>query len=48
MAKNEKTSSKVASVAARLLRNPKSATQKDIRVVAATALTQAADKKKNK
>jgi hypothetical protein len=44
MAKNEKTSSKVASIASRLLSAPK--TPKAVRSVAASALTQAPDKKK--
>jgi hypothetical protein len=44
MAKNEKTSSKVASIASRLLSSPKS--PKAVRRVAASALTQAPDKKK--
>ena len=41
---NEKTSPKVASTAARLLRNPK--TPAPVRRVAASALTQAPNKKK--
>jgi len=43
MAKNEKTSKKVASKAAKLLKNPKSS--KAVKSVAASALTQARDKK---
>ena len=46
MAKNEKTSPKVAKIASKLLRNPK--TPKEVKSVAASALTQAADKKKKK
>ena len=44
MAKNEKTSPKVASIAGKQLKN--SGTSKAGRTVAASALTQAADKKK--
>ena len=44
MGKNEKTSQKVATIASELLRNPKN--PKDVKTVAAFALTQAADKKK--
>ena len=44
MAKNEKTSAKVASTAGRLLRNPK--TPAPVKRVAASALTQAPDRKK--
>lgn len=46
MAKNEKTSPKVAKIASKLLRNPK--TPKEVKIVAASALTQASDKKKKK
>lgn len=46
MAKNEKTSNKVASEAGKLLQDPK--TPKKVRRVAASALTQAADKKVKK
>lgn len=46
MAKNEKTSRKVASKASRLLSNPK--TSKAVRSVAGSALTQAPDKKRPK
>ncbi|WP_293705489.1 hypothetical protein [Stenotrophomonas sp. UBA7606] len=46
MAKNEKTSSKVATTASKLLSNPKSS--KAVKSVAASALTQAADKGKKK
>ena len=44
MAKNEKTSSKVASAASKILRNPNST--KAQKSVAASALTQAPNKKK--
>ncbi len=44
MAKNEKTSKKVASTAGKLLQNPK--TPKHVKKVAASALTQTADKHK--
>lgn len=44
MANNEKTSKKVASIASKLLKDPK--TSKDVKTVAASALTQAKDKKK--
>jgi hypothetical protein len=44
MAKNEKTSKKVASTAGKLLQNPK--TPKHVKKVAASALTQTADKKR--
>lgn len=46
MAKNEKTSDKVASTAAKLLSNPK--TPKAVKAVAASALAQAPDRKKGK
>jgi hypothetical protein len=46
MTKNEKTSKSVASKASKLLSNPKSS--KAVKSVAASALTQAADKKKKK
>jgi hypothetical protein len=46
MAKNEKTSKDVARKASKLLSNPK--TPKDVKSVAASALTQAPDKKKKK
>ncbi len=45
MARNEKTSKPVASKAAKLLSNPN--TPKIVKSVAASALTQAPDKKKN-
>ncbi len=44
MAENEKLSKSVASKAAKLLRDPKSSD--DVKSVAASALTQAPDKKK--
>lgn len=46
MAKNEKTSPRAASAAARVLRNKNSS--KDEKSAAASALTQAADRKKSK
>lgn len=46
MAKNEKTSKSVASKAGKLLSNPK--TPKIVKTVAASALTQTADKKSGK
>ena len=46
MAKNEKTSGKVASIASKLLKDPRTA--KAVKSVAASALTQAADRKKVK
>lgn len=46
MAKNEKTSKRVASKASKLLSNPK--TPKTVKSVAASALTQAANRKKSK
>jgi hypothetical protein len=45
MAKNEKTSPKVASIASKGLKNPASLTNKQIKTVSAAALTQAPDKK---
>ena len=44
MARNEKTSKSVASTASKLLRDPNAS--KDVKRVAASALTQAPDKKK--
>ncbi len=44
MAKNEKTSKSVASKASKLLSNPKSS--KDVKSVAASALTQSPNNKK--
>ena len=46
MARNEKTSKSVASKAAKILRNPRSS--KAEKSVAASALTQAPDKKRGK
>ncbi len=46
MAKNEKTSKSVASKASKILNDPKST--KAMKSVAASALTQAPDKKKKK
>lgn len=46
MAKNEKTSKDVASIASKLLKNPNSATPSQIKKVAASALTQRPNKKK--
>lgn len=43
-AKNESTSPKVASIASKLLSDPK--TPKDVKTVAASVLTQTKDKKK--
>lgn len=45
MAKNEKTSDKVAKIASKLLKDP--TTTKEVKTVAASALTQAPDKKKS-
>lgn len=46
MAKNEKTSPDIASLAAKALRKPGSLTKKQIKSLAGAALTQAADKLK--
>lgn len=46
MADNEKTSKKIAKIAARALKNPEKATKKEIRALAGSALTQAPDKPK--
>ena len=46
MAKNEKTGKKAASAAGKVLRNPKSS--EAAKTAAASALTQAPDKKKGK
>lgn len=46
MARNEKTSKRVASKASKILRDPKSS--KTAKSVAASALTQAPDKKKKR
>ena len=43
---SERTSRRVASVASRVLRNPKSATLADRKTLAASALTQAPDRRK--
>ena len=47
MAKNEKTSEKVASIAARGLKDPGSLTKAEIKAISATALAQAPDQKKS-
>ncbi len=41
---SETTSTRIASIAARALRDPKSLTESEIRSLAASALTQVADK----
>ncbi len=46
MAKNEKTSSRVASIAAKALRNPKSS--KTTKTLAGSVLTQSPDRKRKK
>ncbi len=46
MGNNEKTSPRVATIASELLRNPK--TPKKVKTVAASALTQALNKRKKK
>jgi hypothetical protein len=46
MSRNEKTSTKVATIASKLLKNPKSS--KDIKSVAASALTQTQNKTSRK
>ncbi len=48
MSKNEKTSSKVASVASQGLKDPGSLSNKQIKTIAASVLTQAPDKSKKK
>jgi hypothetical protein len=48
MASNEKTSAAVAKIAAKALRAPASLTPTDIKKLAASALTQVADKPKKK
>lgn len=48
MAKNENTSKDVASLASKLLKDPSKATQKDIKRLAGSVLTQAPDKSKGK
>lgn len=44
----ETTSSRVASIASQALRNPASVTNKQIKTIAASALTQSPDKRKAK
>jgi hypothetical protein len=44
MAKNEKTSSRVATIASKALQSPGSVTKSQIKTIAASALTQSADK----
>lgn len=46
MAKNEKTSPSVASIASKGLKKPESLTKTEIKKVSASVLTQAADKPK--
>ncbi len=46
MGRNEKTSPRVASIASELLKNPK--TPKKVKTVAASALTQAPNKRRKK
>ena len=46
MAKNEKTSQKVASIASKGLQKPGSLTKKEIKTISGSVLTQAPDKKK--
>jgi hypothetical protein len=46
MAMNERTSSRVGTIASKGLRDPKSLTPKEIKSIAAAALTQRPDKKK--
>lgn len=48
MGKNERTSPRVATIASRVLQKPSSATKKDITSLAASVLTQTADKPKSK
>jgi len=48
MAKNERTSKKVATLASKVLSGAKKPTQKEIKSLAAAALTQAPDKSKSK
>jgi hypothetical protein len=48
MAKNEKTGKDVGSIAAKAMRDPGSLTNKEIRSLAASALTQRPDKPKSK
>lgn len=44
----ETTSSRVATIASQALRNPASVTNKQIKTIAASALTQSPDKKKSR
>jgi hypothetical protein len=46
MGKNEKTSSRVASLGSKGLKDPGSLTKKEIRTISGAVLTQAPDKKK--
>lgn len=46
MAKNEKTSSKVATIASQGLKDPGSLSNKQIKTISASVLTQAPDKPK--
>jgi hypothetical protein len=46
MAKSEKTSKSIGSIASKGLRNPGSLTKKEIQKISGTALTQRPDKKK--
>jgi hypothetical protein len=46
MAKNEKTGSKVASIASKALKNPSSVTKTEIKSMAGSVLTQSPDKKR--
>lgn len=46
MANNEKSSKAVASLASKVLKKPSSATNKEIKTLAASVLTQAPNKKK--
>ena len=48
MAKNEKTSKNVASLAGKALKNPKGVTQEQVKTLAGSVLTQAPDKPKTK
>ncbi|MBU1862491.1 MAG: hypothetical protein KKH94_02365 [Candidatus Omnitrophica bacterium] len=48
MAKNEKTSKKVASIASRGLRKPSSLTNTEIKKIAGSVLTQAPDRKRRR
>ena len=48
MSKNEKTGSKVGSIASKALKSPASVTKKEIKSLAASALTQRPDQKGEK